>query len=290
MTVGTRGALAGGSWCADSVICAVYRFREDYICDGVDVFEREARKLMDEIAVRKARIKKSKNGSNSGPSNSATSDELARGTDAMLVAMLEALELSGDMFDVFARRNVFKWPPGLKYELPGQQPGGRLYTAAEEAAADERIAQLEQAVQVVRTPLRARCPNCQSTVTTALACISRVTFVQEQRTRRILKGLLKNLDKRVPQAEEAASALEKAAQSLESASAALSRGTGGDGAGADSASEPLAGLSAHMAQVARLKALLGRLAEQSPAAALAIGKLHVDGASTASRGTGAGSG
>jgi hypothetical protein len=98
---------------------AVYAFFEDYATDAIEVLEKEARRIVLETAAR--RIRRSGGGGGGaaaggdGPTESALHEEIARGADALWAVILEALELPGDQFEMYALSSVFRWPEGLSH-------------------------------------------------------------------------------------------------------------------------------------------------------------------------------
>jgi hypothetical protein len=115
----------------------VYRFGEDYVCDGVDSLEKEVLRMSTERSAsrRLQRVRgKGKVGGGEGPTDSALSAEVANGVDHVWDTMLQAYELVGDQFEAYALRNVFTWPVGLDYTVrvrAGVRAGARAHSGVE---------------------------------------------------------------------------------------------------------------------------------------------------------------
>ncbi len=88
-------------------------------------------------------------GAGAGPTDSALHEEISKGTDKLWMIILAPYEHVGDMFEVYCLKNVFAWPTNVPAARPGGG-SGRVYSAAEEKAADARIAKLEEAIVRVR--------------------------------------------------------------------------------------------------------------------------------------------
>lgn len=93
----------------------------DYLCDVSDSLEVEVQRLCEE-QLKKVRGRVSRGGAASaakaaGPTDTALRAEVASGADSILDTMVQAYELVGDQFEVYARRNVFAWPEGLEYPV-----------------------------------------------------------------------------------------------------------------------------------------------------------------------------
>jgi hypothetical protein len=183
---------------------------EEYIWDAADAMEAELRHVVDEVSSRGGARQSSSSSSASGRSSSAHGESLNSnnsaliaetqdGIDALMRLLLDAQSVSSDMFEQYALKNVFAWPLGISPPLPSSSSsssslttaagggGGelkitaplKLYTAAQEAAIDERIAAAEDALN------------------------------RERRRKRTLLFLRDIYAKRLPQAEQASEALDE---------------------------------------------------------------------------------
>jgi hypothetical protein len=192
-----------------------YRAMEEYIWDAADAMEAELRHVVDEVSSRGGARQSSSSSSASGRSSSAHGESLNSnnsaliaetqdGIDALMRLLLDAQSVSSDMFEQYALKNVFAWPLGISPPLPSSSSsssslttaagggGGelkitaplKLYTAAQEAAIDERIAAAEDALN------------------------------RERRRKRTLLFLRDIYAKRLPQAEQASEALDELVNKL----------------------------------------------------------------------------
>jgi hypothetical protein len=101
----------------------------DYLCDVADSLEAEVQRLCDEQQKRaRGRVSRrdgaggagaasAAKASAQGPTDSALHAEIATGADLVWGTMLQAYELVGDQFEVYAHRNVFAWPEGLDFSV-----------------------------------------------------------------------------------------------------------------------------------------------------------------------------
>ena len=199
------------SFTLSSLQPTAYRAMEEYIWDAADAMEAELRHVVDEVSSRGGARQSSSSSSASGRSSSAHGESLNSnnsaliaetqdGIDALMRLLLDAQSVSSDMFEQYALKNVFAWPVGVSPPLPSSSSssssslttaaggGGRelkitaplkLYTAAQEAAIDERIAAAEDALN------------------------------RERRRKRTLLFLRDIYAKRLPQAEQASEALDE---------------------------------------------------------------------------------
>jgi hypothetical protein len=119
----------------------VYRAGECYLCDVADVLEKEVLRLCEEQQRRAqgalrggaargaagggggggggSSSSSSSSSSGGGPTDSSLHAEVAAGADFVWQTMLQAYELVGDQFELYATRNVFMWPEGVEFSVRG---------------------------------------------------------------------------------------------------------------------------------------------------------------------------
>jgi hypothetical protein len=119
----------------------IYRAGECYLCDVADVLEKEVLRLCEEQqkrsqgALRGGGAARGAGGTSSSSSSSSSSSggggggggggptysslhaEVAAGADFVWQTMLQAYELVGDQFELYATRNVFLWPEGVEFSV-----------------------------------------------------------------------------------------------------------------------------------------------------------------------------
>ena len=165
----------------------VYNILDDLAADGVDAMEGELRRALVDEARRKRR---GAPGEAPQPLDAATEAALTSSCDALVTLLHNAHVGPGDKWEEYAIRTAFAIPRSLAEAVeaacppPGLEGGGRRYSPSEEAAADARIANLE------------------------------AQLLAERRRRRALGHVAALLEKRMPAAEEAATALEGVAKAF----------------------------------------------------------------------------
>jgi hypothetical protein len=109
----------------------IYRAGECYLCDVADVLEKEVLRLCEEQQKRSqgalrggaargagsSSSSSSSGGGGGGPTDSSLHAEVAAGADFVWQTMLQAYELVGDQFELYATRNVFLWPEGVEFSV-----------------------------------------------------------------------------------------------------------------------------------------------------------------------------
>jgi hypothetical protein len=121
----------------------VYRAGECYLCDVADVLEKEVLRLCEEQQRRAqgalrggaargaaggggggggSSSSSSSSSSGGGPTDSSLHAEVAAGADFVWQTMLQAYELVGDQFELYATRNVFLWPEGVEFSVRAGAP------------------------------------------------------------------------------------------------------------------------------------------------------------------------
>jgi hypothetical protein len=100
------------------------------LCDVADVLEKEVLRLCEEQQKRSqgalrggaargagSSSSSSSGGGGGGPTDSSLHAEVAAGADFVWQTMLQAYELVGDQFELYATRNVFLWPEGVEFSV-----------------------------------------------------------------------------------------------------------------------------------------------------------------------------
>jgi hypothetical protein len=123
----------------------IYRAGECYLCDVADVLEKEVLRLCEEQQKRsQGSLRGAARGAGAvggggggggggsgdggsssgsgGPTDSSLHAEVAAGADFVWQTMLQAYELVGDQFELYATRNVFLWPEGVEFSVRAGAP------------------------------------------------------------------------------------------------------------------------------------------------------------------------